>query len=120
MPVKTFARLGGAAVVAAILGATAAQAVSPDVVITQHARDARSVAVTVSDLNLSTPADRDLLAIRVNNAARYVCDVHDSSRLDRLPSAQSCMADARSGALAQLGVRGATASAVLTSATALD
>lgn len=119
MPVMSFAR----AVLAASIGlcATAAYAAGePPVVVTQPARDAAAVAVRVSDLNLSTASDRDLLAIRIDNAARQVCDVNGGSRLDRLPGARACLSDAHSSALAQLGVRGATAAAVLNAAAALD
>lgn len=116
MPIFHTARMGRALLLAAVgLGATAAFAASDPQVVAGRAGDARSVAVTVSDLDLARPQDRDLLAIRVDNAARTVCDVHDSSRLDRLPAAQACLSDARSGALAQLGVRGSTAVAVLAS-----
>jgi UrcA family protein len=119
MSVTTFAR--AALAVSAGLCATAAfAAADPTVVITQHSRDVTAVKVRVSDLNLSTATDRDLLAIRIDNAARAVCDVNGGSRLDRLPNARTCLSDAHSSALAQLGVRGQTASAVLASAAALD
>lgn len=115
MPKNYSARLGRALLLGAIaLSATAASAASDQQVVTaQHTQDLRSVSVRVADLNLDRAQDRNLLAIRVDNAARSVCDVNEGSKLDKLPRAQACLAQARSGALAQLGVRGQTASAVL-------
>lgn len=119
MPVKSLARAAFAASIG-LCASVCYAAGEPPVTVTQPARDAAAVVVRVSDLNLSTASGRELLAIRINDAARQVCDVNGGSRLDRLPGARACLSDAHSGALAQLGVRGATAASVLSSAAALD
>ena len=80
------------------------------------ASDAHSITIAVQDLDLASTQGRNTLAIRVNNAAQAVCDIHDSSQLDRLSDAQACFQQARSSALAQLDSRGLGATAALSAA----
>ena len=82
------------------VGATSA--VAGEVVVSQGARDVRTIEVKVADLDLTRAYDRDTLEIRVNKAARRVCDVHGGSKLDRMADARGCVAEAKNGAMAQL------------------
>lgn len=110
MPNFRPARLGRAALAALIgLCATGALATSPEnatLVVSPPTGDTRSVEVRVSDLNLADAYARETLAIRIDRAAKKVCDVQSGSTLDRLPSARECVDRAQSGAFAQLAARG--------------
>ena len=115
MPYFRPARLGRAAL-AGLIGvcATAVVATTPDnstVVVSSQADDTRSVEVRVSDLNLADAYARETLAIRIDRAAKKVCDIQSGSALDRLPSARECVDRAQSGAFAQLDARGLMGSA---------
>ncbi|WP_052207787.1 UrcA family protein [Croceibacterium mercuriale] len=99
------------------LGAIATPALANEkMVVSPLAEDSRSVAVKVSDLNLTSPYDQRTLALRVNRAAFEVCDMERGSVLNRTPSALNCFDSARSGALAQLDARGYAASAAVAAA----
>lgn len=115
MPNFRPARVGRAALAGLIgLCATGALAATPEnatpenatVVVSPSTGDARSVEVRVSDLNLADAYARETLAIRIDRAAKKVCDVQSGSALDRLPSARECVDRAQSGAFAQLAARG--------------
>ncbi len=108
MSVTFLARLGAVAT-AGLIGFAASAALAGtdnEVIVSQHAPDARAMQVAVADLDLGTQYDRRTLAIRIDKAARQVCDVNEGSRLDGMPSALSCVDQARTGALAQLEQRG--------------
>lgn len=110
MPYFRPARLGRAAL-AGLFGlcATGALATTPDnatLVLSPPAGDTRSVEVRVSDLNLADAYARETLAIRIDRAAKKVCDIQSGSALDGLPSARECVDRAESGAFAQLAARG--------------
>lgn len=99
------------------LGTLATPALADDqMVVSQQAERSRSVAVKVSDLNLTSIYDQRTLALRVNRAAFEVCDMAHGSVLNRTPSALNCFDSARSGALAQLDARGYAASAAVAAA----
>lgn len=99
------------------LGASAAPALANEqMVVSQHAQDTRSIAVQVSDLNLTSPYDQRTLALRVNRAAQEVCDMQRGSVLNRTSAALNCFDNARSGALAQLDARGYAATAAVAAA----
>jgi|GEM_PF-1020523 len=112
MSVELTPKTVGRAVLAGLLGLSAAgaMAASPsEVVVSQGSQDLRSVEVKVADLNLSNAYDRDTLAIRIDHAARAVCDVNGGSKIDKLPDAVACVSQARSGAADQLEARGYSA-----------
>ena len=99
------------------LGAFAAPALASDqMVVSPQSQDSRSIAVKVSDLNLSSPYDQRTLALRVKRAAFEVCDMERGSVLNTTPSALNCFDRARSGALAQLDARGYAATAAVAAA----
>jgi len=104
------AHLLGRAAVAGLLGLCATGALAandPELVVSQRPNsDTRAVAVQVSDLNLTDAQAQRRLAIRVDRAAREVCDIYAGSELDKLPSAQTCLGEARDAAFAQLEARG--------------
>ncbi|MBC7158856.1 MAG: UrcA family protein [Porphyrobacter sp.] len=110
MPNFRPARLGRAALAGLIgLCATGALAATPEnatLVVSPQTGDTRSIEVRVSDLNLADAYARETLAIRIDRAAKKVCDVQSGSTLDRLPSARECVDRAQSGAFAQLAARG--------------
>jgi UrcA family protein len=114
------AHLLGRAAVAGLLGlcATGALAASdPEFVVSQRpSGDTRGVEVRVADLNLNDTHAQRTLAIRVERAAREVCDMYAGSELDKMASARACLAEARDGALAQLEARGLPAEARRTAA----
>lgn len=120
MPNLNKAQILGRAAVAGLLGlcATGALAASdPELVVSERQNaDTRAVEVRASDLNLNDAHDQRTLALRVERAAREVCDMYAGSELDKLPSAQACLAEAREGALAQLQARGLPAEARLAGA----
>jgi UrcA family protein len=111
MPTTNTTRIAGRALLAGLLGlgAGAALAADPEMVVSDNPGNARTVAVEVADLDLTRAYDRDTLAIRIANAAREVCDVHDGSKLDKQAGANACLAQARAAALAQLESRGLNA-----------
>ena len=99
------------------LGAFATPALANDqMVVSPQSEDTRSIAVQVSDLNLTSPYDQRTLALRVKRAAYAVCDMERGSVLNTTPSALNCFDNARSGALAQLDARGYAASAAVAAA----
>lgn len=110
------ARRVGRAIVAGLLGLSAAAAMASgepssgsEVVVSKASDESRSVRVYLSDLDFATRSDRDLLALRVNRAAERVCDVlGGGSAMDKLPGARACVEEARDNALAQLEARGLT------------
>ncbi|AKH44057.1 UrcA family protein [Altererythrobacter atlanticus] len=102
----------GRAALAGILGLSASAAMAggkSELVVSEPSTDLRSVEVQVSDLDLSTAYDRGTLAIRIEGAAREVCDVNAGSKIDRLPDATACLTQARAGAADQLEARGYSA-----------
>lgn len=88
------------------LSASAALAGQPQLLVSDSSADQRVVRVEVADLDPASAYDRQTLAIRIDKAARHVCDVTSASKLDRLPDARACLAQARSGAADQLEARG--------------
>jgi len=113
MPYLKSAHVVGRAALAGLLGLCATGAVAasgPEVVVSERPNaDTRAVAVRVSDLNLADAEAQRTLAIRVERAARQVCDMYAGSELDKMPSAQTCFTEAKAGALAQLEARGVAA-----------
>jgi UrcA family protein len=112
MPTTNTTRIAGRALLAGLLGLGASAALAaadPEMVVSDNPGNARTVAVEVADLDLTRAYDRDTLAIRIANAAREVCDVHDGSKLDKQAGANACLAQARAAALAQLESRGLNA-----------
>lgn len=84
----------------ALLALPAIAQVNSEVVVRDH--QPRTVAVKIHDLDLGSVRDRGTLLLRVNRAARAVCDMQHGSLFDRLPDARSCLREARAGALAQV------------------
>jgi len=114
MPSLKSARLSGRAALAGLLGlcATGALAADPEFVVSDHpSADTRAVEVRVADLNLADAGAERQIALRIERAAREVCDISTGSELDKLPSARACLAKARAGAFAQLEARGLPATA---------
>ncbi len=113
-----FARVLGCTLAAGLLGlgATAAVAAEAEVVVSHRQADSRSIDVKVADLDLTRSYDQRTLAIRIDNAARAVCDVNAGSTLDGLPRARACVSQAQAGALAQLDARGLNATAAVAAA----
>ena len=91
---------------AAALVATPALAADDSELVVNQPGFTRSVEVRVDDLDLSSAYDRDTLEIRINQAAREVCDINKGSVLDRLPDARECLQQARAGAMAQIALAG--------------
>ncbi|MFC4257141.1 UrcA family protein [Altererythrobacter xixiisoli] len=112
------ARVLGCTITAALLGlgATSAAAAEADVTVSHKQADSRSINIQVADLDLSRSYDQRTLAIRIDNAARAVCDVNAGSTLDGLPRARACVSNAQAGALAQLDARGLNATAAVAAA----
>ncbi len=109
MPTNPIARFAGRALLTCLAGlgaATTLAAAEPEVVVEQNVADTRAVEIEVADLDLGSAYDRDTLTIRIDNAAREVCDVSSGSRLDRLPDARACVEHAREQAFAQLANHG--------------
>jgi len=103
--IRTARRLAGTlALAAAVFGAGAVSA--NELLVSQHPGDERTVRVEISDLDLASGYDRDTLTIRIERAARQVCDVNLASKLDKGPTGQICMSQARSGAREQLAALG--------------
>lgn len=99
----------GRAVLAGLAAMTATGALAsaqPQLVVSSHDTDSRTVAVRTAGLNLADAHDRRTLQIRIERAARSVCDVNGGSKLDAAPDAVACLADARAGALDQLRAQG--------------
>jgi len=113
MPYLKSAHMMGRAAVAGLLGlcATGALAASdPELLVSQPQNgDTRAVAVRVSDLNLADAHAQRTLALRLDRAAREVCNMYAGSEIDKLPSARTCLDEARAGAIAQLEARGVPA-----------
>jgi UrcA family protein len=111
---KSFAHHLGRALACGLFGLCATGAIAGDrtadtgeVVVSQRpSSDTRSVAIRVSDLDLRDAYAQRTLELRIDAAAREVCDVNAGSEIDKLPRAQTCLAAAREGALAQLQARG--------------
>ena len=115
MPITLIAPTGARFLVAGLLGlavATPALADQGDVLVSQHLLDQRSIAVEYGDLDLTSAYDRDTLQIRINRAARAVCDIAGGSKHDRLPEARACFEKARDNAVDQLAASGVPASAL--------
>lgn len=85
-----------------LVGAVSTSAVAEEVVVSQHNQVVRTIMVKVADLDLTSAYDRQTLQIRIDKAARRVCDVNRGSLLDRLPDARNCLTNARTGAMQQL------------------
>ncbi|WP_137679908.1 UrcA family protein [Aurantiacibacter suaedae] len=105
----------GAALFAASLIGMAAMApafASDGEVLVSQSLDHSAVVVDTADLDLTTAYDRDTLQIRIDNAARAVCDINGGSKIDRLPDARACFNGARESAMSQLAARGVPASAL--------
>lgn len=67
--------------------------------------DVYTVTVTYADLDLSSPADADLLHRRIRSAARTVCGWEDKQRAIARDAWSKCYRDAISGALETLDER---------------
>lgn len=103
MPMNTHTRLAGRAIVAGLIALTASGALAaaePRLLVSGH--DARTVPVSLSGLDLARAYDRATLTIRIDRAARRVCDVHGGSKLDGGVDALACLAQAKAGAAQQL------------------
>ena len=120
MPIfKNAPRRGGA--IAAAVMALAASATfaadrpqnSPasDVIVSQQVGDTRSVRVSVSDLDMADAYDRETLAIRIDRAAKAVCDINRGSKLDRFTDANECLDRSLADAAQQLDAHGLRQSA---------
>jgi len=114
MPNLKSAHVLGRAALSGLLGLCAtgalASAGEPGLLVSERPDpDTRALEVRVSDLDLADAKAQRTLAIRVDRAARQVCDIYAGSELDKLPSAQACLTEARAGALAQLEARGVPA-----------
>lgn len=93
-------KAGGWLVAGALaLSAGGALAGEPQVLVQQNSR---TVAVKLAGLDLSSAYDRKTLDVRIDRAARVVCDVNGGSRLDEGAKATACLASARAGAHEQL------------------
>ena len=110
----TKAPRGAAFAVASLIGlAVASPAIADNSeVLVRQTLDHRAVTVETSDLDLTTAYDRDTLHIRIDNAARTVCDINGGSKIDRLPDARACFDAARQSAVSQLAARGVPAVAL--------
>lgn len=91
---------------AALVAAPALAVDDSELVVSPQGGDVRMVEVRIGDLDLTSAYDRDTLEIRIDRAARAVCDVNKGSKLDQLPDARQCVDQAREGAMAQVAVRG--------------
>lgn len=99
----------GRAMLAGLLAVTATgvmAASQPQLVVSSQDANARTIAVRTAGLNLADAHDQRTLQIRIERAARAVCDVNGGSKLDAAPDALACLADARTGALDQLHAQG--------------
>ena len=114
MPIISKAPRGAAIVAASLigLGAMAPAFASDGEVLVRQALDQNAVTIETADLDLTSAYDRDTLQIRIDNAAREVCDINGGSKVDRLPDARACFASARQHAVSQLSARGVPASAL--------
>lgn len=108
MPMNTHTRLAGRSIVAGLIALTASGALAaPEPRLLVSGQDARNVPVSLSGLDLARARDRATLTIRIDRAARQVCDVHGGSKLDGGADALACLTRAKDGAaqqLAQLGL----------------
>lgn len=104
MPNPLSARFMGSLAIASVflVGAVSTAAAAQDVVVSQPYQVVRTMHVKVADLDMSRASDRKTLDMRIEKAARRVCDVNRGSLLDHLPDARDCLTNARSGAMAQL------------------
>ena len=114
MPIFQKAPRGAAIVAASLIGLTAmAPAFASDgEVLVRQALDHSAVVIETADLDMTSAYDRDTLQIRIDNAARTVCDINGGSKIDRLPDARACFDSARENAVSQLAARGVPASAL--------
>lgn len=114
MPNLTKAPRGAALFAASLIGMTAmAPALANDgEVLVRQSLDLNSVVVETADLDLTSAYDRDTLQIRIDKAARTVCDINGGSKIDRLPDARACFDAARQNAVSQLAARGVPADAL--------
>lgn len=103
MMTKTFAAVAALAAVSAT-GALANG--DAQLIVSQHGNPARTIAVSMAGVDMDNARHRQNLDIRIERAARQVCDVNGGSKLDTLPDARACMADARAGAEQQLAAMG--------------
>lgn len=107
MPMNTQIRLPGRAMLAGLIaltatgmGSAALAASEPQLLVS--GRDARTVPVSLSGLDLAKAYDRATLNIRIDRAAQRVCDVNGGSKLDGGPDALACLTQAKAGAATQL------------------
>ena len=114
MPIFQKTPRGAAVVAASLIGLTAmAPAFASDgEVLVRQALDHSAVVIETADLDMTSAYDRDTLQIRIDNAARTVCDINGGSKIDRLPDARACFDAARQSAVSQLAARGVPAVAL--------
>ena len=114
MPIFQKAPRGAAILAASLIGLTAmAPAFANDgEVLVRQALDHNTAVVEAGDLDLTSTYDRDTLQIRIDNAARAVCDINGGSKIDRLPDARACFDAARQNAVSQLAASGVPARAL--------
>ena len=108
MPKFAKAPRGSTILVASLIGLAAsgpALADSSEVLVRQSL-DQNAIVISIADLDLASAYDRDTLQIRINRAARQVCDIADGSLNDDTPKARACFEQARQGAVSQLAARG--------------
>lgn len=69
--------------------------------------DQSSINVTTVDLNLASPEGQDRLALRINQAAKRVCDNGSASSRDlvELRAVQACIAKAKIQGMAEVRAR---------------
>ena len=104
---------GAAILAASLIGLTAPAPAFADnsEVLVNQSLDRNAVVVETADLDMTSAYDRDTLQIRIDNAARAVCDINGGSKIDKLPDARACFDAARDSAVSQLAARGVPASA---------
>lgn len=115
MPIIKYAPRAGRAMMAGLFGLLASTAFAADyepagkdsdVVVSQSIGETRSISVPVGDLDMDDAYDRETLAIRIDRAAKRVCDINRGSKLDRLTDATECLEVSLAKAAAQLNARG--------------
>lgn len=114
MPKTRKAPRGAAILAASLIGLTATAPAFADnsEVLVQQPHDRNAVVIETADLDMTSAYDRDTLQIRINNAARTVCDINEGSKVDKLPDARACFDAARESAVSQLAARGVPESAL--------
>ncbi len=114
MPKTRKAPRGAAILAACLIGLTATAPAFADSseVLVQQPHDRNAVVVETADLDLANAYDRDTLQIRIDNAARAVCDINGGSKIDKLPDARACFDAARQSAVSQLAASGVPQSAL--------